>query len=61
METAHDRAYDAADRGYGAAGAEVDEETPPQAQQQPEHGGREAGDVPEDEAPEDSRPDRRGD
>lgn len=61
METAQDRDYDAAERGYGAAEPDVDEETPPQAQQQPEHGGREAGDVLEVEPPEDSRPDRGGD
>jgi hypothetical protein len=40
-----DRDYDGAQRGYGGAEADVNEDTPPQEQQQPEHGGREAGDT----------------
>jgi len=44
MGTDEDRDYDAAERGYGAGDADVNEETPPQEQQRPEHGGTEAGD-----------------
>jgi hypothetical protein len=45
-----DREYEGAQRGYGGAEAEVNEHTPPQEQQQPEHGGTEAGDATAEEA-----------
>jgi hypothetical protein len=54
-----DRDYDGAQRGYGGAEADVNENTPPQEQQQPEHGGREAGDATADE-PERSETDESG-
>jgi hypothetical protein len=56
MEMADERDYDAPERGYGAAEA-VDEKSPLQVQQQPEH----EQEVTDEEASEDSDPDEEGD
>jgi hypothetical protein len=45
MGTEEDRDYDSAARGYGAVDPEVDEDTPAQEQQRPEHERGESGDA----------------